>query len=224
MDPSWHCRLFFLFLFAFSFFFFFIPSVLWHCWLGVRKSIWPVQIEWWGVGVVICLEQGADCLHMAIPKLHHLLKSRLVLPFWYWLTQVVMERRPLNGCSSSNSSSLLLLLVGDYGLLTLVAYYSRTVSTLNTNMKSYFVSWSAPTTVLMTAEGTLVLEAWTRRSVTSDLWHHRKTLTYCLTHRHDALTTGTAWNPVLIPFDFGRRCRLLLTLRSHYLPVSVSIA
>ena len=26
-------------------------------------------------------------------------KSRLVLPFWYWLTQVVLEKRPLNGCS-----------------------------------------------------------------------------------------------------------------------------
>jgi len=39
-------------------------SVLWHCWLGVRKSIRPVKIEWWGVGVVICLERGADCLHM----------------------------------------------------------------------------------------------------------------------------------------------------------------
>jgi len=23
-------------------------------------------------------------------------KSRLVLPFWYWLTQVVLEKRPLN--------------------------------------------------------------------------------------------------------------------------------
>ena len=39
-------------------------SVLWHCWLGVRKSIRPVNIKWWGVDVVICLEQGADCLHM----------------------------------------------------------------------------------------------------------------------------------------------------------------
>ena len=26
-------------------------------------------------------------------------KSRLVLPFWYWRTQVVLEKRPLNGCS-----------------------------------------------------------------------------------------------------------------------------
>ena len=31
-----------------------LPSVLWHCWLGVRKSIWPVKIEWWGVCMVIC--------------------------------------------------------------------------------------------------------------------------------------------------------------------------
>jgi len=26
-------------------------------------------------------------------------KSRLVLPFWYRLTQVDLENRPLNGCS-----------------------------------------------------------------------------------------------------------------------------
>jgi len=32
-------------------------TVLWHCWLGGRK-------EWWGAGVVVYLEQGAD-LHMA---------------------------------------------------------------------------------------------------------------------------------------------------------------
>ena len=28
--------------------------------LGIR----PVKIDWWGVGVVICLERGANCLHM----------------------------------------------------------------------------------------------------------------------------------------------------------------
>ena len=39
-------------------------SVLWRCWLGVRKSIRPVKIEWWCVGVVMCLEWGADCLHI----------------------------------------------------------------------------------------------------------------------------------------------------------------
>ena len=41
-----------------------LPSVLWHCWLGSRKVIRPVKTEWWGDGVVVCLEQGAD-LHMA---------------------------------------------------------------------------------------------------------------------------------------------------------------
>ena len=44
--------------------FWFLPSVHWRCWLGSRKGIWPVKTEWWGAGVVICLERGAD-LHMA---------------------------------------------------------------------------------------------------------------------------------------------------------------
>ena len=41
-----------------------LPSVLWRCWLGGRKGIRLVETEWWGAGVVICLERGAD-LHMA---------------------------------------------------------------------------------------------------------------------------------------------------------------
>jgi len=32
--------------------------------LGSRKGIQPVKNEWWGTGVVICLERGAD-LHVA---------------------------------------------------------------------------------------------------------------------------------------------------------------
>jgi len=44
----------------------YLTSVLWRCWLGGRKGIWPVKkLEWWGAGVVICLERGAD-LHMAL--------------------------------------------------------------------------------------------------------------------------------------------------------------
>ena len=43
-----------------------LVAVLWCCWLGGRKGIRPVEIEWWGAGVVICLEmvRGTD-LHMA---------------------------------------------------------------------------------------------------------------------------------------------------------------
>ena len=39
---------------------FLLPSVLWRCWLGGRKGIRPVKTEWWGAGVVICLERGVD--------------------------------------------------------------------------------------------------------------------------------------------------------------------
>jgi len=41
-----------------------IPSVFSRRWLGGRKGVRPVKTEWWGVGMVICLQQGAD-LHMA---------------------------------------------------------------------------------------------------------------------------------------------------------------
>ena len=82
----------------------------WHCWLGVRKSIRPVQTEWWDAGVVTCLERGADCLHtVELMPLHPQtpsppvsFKSRLVSPLWYWLTQLVVRNRPLNGCTSSS--------------------------------------------------------------------------------------------------------------------------
>jgi len=48
--------------------------------------------------VVISLEQGADCLRMVqliplhpqTPSSLASVKSRLVLPFWYWLVPVVL--------------------------------------------------------------------------------------------------------------------------------------
>ena len=40
------------------------PSVLWRCWLGGRNGIRPVKTECWGTGGVICLERGANDLHM----------------------------------------------------------------------------------------------------------------------------------------------------------------
>jgi len=57
--------------------------------------------------MVICLGRDAD-LHMAqlMPltlTISCSSKSRLILPFWYWLTRVVPDNGPLNGCSSSSS-------------------------------------------------------------------------------------------------------------------------
>jgi len=60
------------------------------------------KTEWWGTGVVICLELRADCIWPSWCHCHSLslasVKSRLVLPFWYRLTRVVPDKEPLNGC------------------------------------------------------------------------------------------------------------------------------
>jgi len=47
-------------------YFVFLTSVLWRCWLG---SIQPAKTEWWGTGMVICLERGANNLHISMCKL-----------------------------------------------------------------------------------------------------------------------------------------------------------
>ena len=81
-----------------------LPSVVWRCWLGGRKGIRPVKnMEWWGAGVVVCLEQGANDLHMVqlmpLPPHHLLLQQN---PEWFILLVPTHPgcpgKRPLNVC------------------------------------------------------------------------------------------------------------------------------
>jgi len=70
-----------------------MPSVLWRCWLGSRKGIRPVKTEWWGAGVVICLDRVAD-LHMA-----QLMPQPLTVCCCFGKIQIGSPgKRPLNGC------------------------------------------------------------------------------------------------------------------------------
>jgi len=80
------------------------PSVLWHCWLGVRKSIRPVKkwvmgvLAWlsvWSVVQMICIWPSWCHCH---PIISCFSKIQNGLPFWCRLTQVVLEKRPLNVC------------------------------------------------------------------------------------------------------------------------------
>ena len=59
--------------------------------------------EWWGAGIVICLERGAD-LHTAqlIPlplAVSCFSKIQIGFTFWYRLSRVVPDKGPLNGCA-----------------------------------------------------------------------------------------------------------------------------
>jgi len=111
-----------------------MPSVLWHCFSGPMKSIWPVNNWVWGVGVVVFLERGADCLHMVqlmplhpkTPSSLASFKSRLILLFWYRLTRVVLDKGPLN-LWLLHCSLMLLLVQSLVTILYSGSYWARVV-------------------------------------------------------------------------------------------------
>jgi len=76
--------------------------MLWCCWLGGRKGIRPVKN--WVVGCWRGYMSGEvqTCIWPSWCHCHSLslasVKSRLVLPFWYWLSWVVPDKGPLNAC------------------------------------------------------------------------------------------------------------------------------
>jgi len=75
---------------------YFMPLVLWCCWMGGRRGIWPVKSEWWDAGMVICLGEVQICIwpswcHCHSPSLAPVI-SRLVLLLWYELTRVILDK------------------------------------------------------------------------------------------------------------------------------------
>jgi len=79
-----------------------VSSVLWHCWLCIRKSIRHVKklsdevlvcLSFRIAVQIVCISSSWCHCHPKTPSS----KSRLVLPFCYRLTQVVLEKRPLTG-------------------------------------------------------------------------------------------------------------------------------
>ena len=80
-----------------------VPSVLWRCWFVNRKG-YPGGKKLSG-GLLAWLSVWSEvqtCIWPSWCHCHSLslasVKSRLVLPCWYWLTWVVPEKGPLNGC------------------------------------------------------------------------------------------------------------------------------
>jgi len=97
--------------------------------------------------VVMCLERSSDCLHTVQLMLLHLqtpsslasFKFRLVSPFWYRLTQVVLEKRPLNGRSSS---SVVYISLFHFAFGMKMSPMERKLqSSIETETKVYVASW-----------------------------------------------------------------------------------
>ena len=78
------------------------PSVLWCCWFGGRNGIRPVKkLEWWMLVLLSVCSKVQTFISPSWCQCHSLSlasgKSRLVLPFWYRLTQIVPDKGLLNG-------------------------------------------------------------------------------------------------------------------------------
>jgi len=58
--------------------------------VGWQEGHLACETEWWGAGMVICLEFGVDLQLMPLSLAS--VKCRTVLPFWYWLTRVVSDK------------------------------------------------------------------------------------------------------------------------------------
>ena len=114
-----------------------LPSVLWCCWLGGRKGIWPVKNSGGVLAWLSVWTEVQTCMWPSWCHCHSLsfapVKSRLVLPFWYRLTQVVLEKRPLNGCSCSNAQ----------------CSFVTTHSTAGTHLKASGKLWLTPPPLLI---------------------------------------------------------------------------
>ena len=88
-----------------------------QCWLGSRKGTWPVKRLSGGVLVWLSVwSKVQTCIRSSWCHCHSLslasVKSRLVLPFWYWLTWVDPEKGPLNVCVLWNSWHVCVVSVG----------------------------------------------------------------------------------------------------------------
>jgi len=64
-----------------------------------------VWLSVWSEVQIVCMWSSWCHCHPKTPSSLASFKSGLVLPFWQRLTQVVLEKRPLNGCSSDYTVS-----------------------------------------------------------------------------------------------------------------------
>jgi len=64
-----------------------------------------VWLSVWSKVQVVCIWSSRCHCRRTTPSSLDSFKSRLVLPFWYRFTQIVLENRSLNGCNSNSSSS-----------------------------------------------------------------------------------------------------------------------
>ena len=134
-----------------------------------RQEVHPAwkKTEWCGAGVVVCLEQGAVLPMAQLMPLTLTVscfsKIQTGLPFWYWLTRVVPDKRPLNGCVFVTHCFTLLALSSTTPVVRSLGHgrsHQPSTSTAGTcsfsvSMRNCFVPFSGKFLQLLCAENQL---------------------------------------------------------------------
>jgi len=141
--------------------------VLWCCWLGGTKGIWPVKnwLVWCWHGIL--LEWGAD-LHITQLLALPLTISALVNPHWFHQNGSAFlvpaypgcpgKKMPLNECSSSSSTVCLCTTIRACLDQHLIAIRSREVLGDHVRSIIWVIAWSRPSAAVQTRPTPTVLQ------------------------------------------------------------------
>ena len=132
-----------------------VPSTLWHCWLGVGKSIRPVKklsdevLSSLSVWSKLLMTWIWSSWRHCVPVISFFIRIQIGLTFLVLLTQVDLTKRPLNGVCPSvktarhNAVTTVLCLTVFQPLFALLWFDNRRNSNSDKNEKLSYNSFAA---------------------------------------------------------------------------------
>ena len=139
-----------------------------------------VWLSVWSKVQIVCIWSTWYHCHLKTSSSLALFQSRLILLFWYQLTQVVLEKRPLNGCSSSSCCCCKSQLQSVVVVLVLFVTFCQSSSNyyaFETSLKMCIVTWTGVNRIRNVWSW-----CWLHLTSTTGWWQKHKTATVLSLH------------------------------------------
>jgi len=125
--------------------------------VGCQGEHLACKIEWWGVGVVICLERGADCLHIVQLMLLHR-KPHHLLPHlnsdWFYFSGTGLPRLSWKRGRQTDVGLVVVLVVSNvFGSTSSRGWPSNSIAALSTEHWAAAAAAAAAAAVVVSSLG-----------------------------------------------------------------------